>query len=322
MLRVAILSDVHYASAEEQARGNDYEYRELENPILRLLLKIHRRHFWLQEPLNKNYLLDKFLQDVVEADKVVAVGDYSCNSAFVGVSDPAACESARQCLAKLRVRFGTRLHPCFGDHELGKFALVGKRGGMRLESWRRARNELQLEPLWRVQLGRYVLMGVASPLIILPRMTSEVLPDERAEWEALRARHMAEIREAFGGLPPEARVLLFCHDPTALSFLWREETVRSRLGQVDHTIIGHLHSNLIWRLSRVLAGMPVLRFVGHSAHRLSMALHDAKCWRHFNVRLCPSIAGIELLKDGGYLTLELDPEARLPSRFAVHRLAR
>jgi hypothetical protein len=40
------------------------------------------------------------------------------------------------------------------------------------------------------------------------------------------------------------------------------------------------------------------------------------------VRLCPSLAGIELLKDGGYLTAELDPEARSPLRVHRHRLPR
>jgi hypothetical protein len=30
------------------------------------------------------------------------------------------------------------------------------------------------------------------------------------------------------------------------------------------------------------------------------------------------LAGIELLKDGGYCTIELDPEARHPARFRFH----
>ena len=40
----------------------------------------------------------------------------------------------------------------------------------------------------------------------------------------------------------------------------------------------------------------------------------------FRVRLRPSLAGIELLKDGGVLTAELDPEAQQPARFHFHRL--
>ncbi len=319
---LGILSDIHYASAAEQARGNDYEYRGLKNPLMRLLLRIHRRHFWLREPLNKNYLLDRFLVEKVTMDEVVAVGDYSCNSAFVGVSDTAACESARECLAKLRNKFGNRFHACFGDHELGKFSLLGRRGGMRLESWRRARQDLGLKPFWQAVIGQYVLMGVTSTLIELPMLISEMLPAERAEWEQLRSAHLREIRSAFAALPANARVLLFCHDPTALWFLWQEEVVRTRLGQIENTIIGHLHSGLIWSMSKVLAGIPVIHFLGHSARRLSRALREAKYWRPFNVRLCPSLAGIELLKDGGYVTAELDLECQRPSQFRVHRLPR
>ena len=112
----------------------------------------------------------------------------------------------------------------------------------------------------------------------------------------------------------------FCHDPTALPFLWREEAIRPRLPQIEHTIIGHLHTNLVLWNSRLLAGMPPIRFLGHTVRRLSTALHEASHWRPFHVRLCPALAGIELLKDGGYCTIELDPEARRPARFRFHPL--
>jgi hypothetical protein len=114
--------------------------------------------------------------------------------------------------------------------------------------------------------------------------------------------------------------LIFCHDPTALPFLWREEAIRSRLPQIEHTIIGHLHTNLVLWNSRLLAGMPPIRCLGHTVRRLSTALHEARLWRPFHVRLCPALAGIELLKDGGFCTIELDPEARHPACFRFHRL--
>ncbi len=117
-------------------------------------------------------------------------------------------------------------------------------------------------------------------------------------------------------------MLLFCHDPTALPFLWREEAVRARLPQVEQTIVGHLHSNLVLWKSRLLAGMPAIGFLGHTVKRLSYALNEARHWRPFHVRLCPALAGIELLKDGGYYAAELDPEARRPARFEFHRMPR
>jgi 3',5'-cyclic AMP phosphodiesterase CpdA len=320
--RIAILSDIHYAGAAEQARGDDYEYIGLTNPGLRLLFKSYRHFIWLRHPLRQNHRLDKFIADAGRPDHVIANGDYSCDSTFIGVSDDAAFQSARECLEKLRRQFAPNFHAVFGDHELGKLNLFGGRGGMRLASFERARRELELPPLWRLEIGNYLLLGVVSSLIALPFFEPDTLPAERPEWQQLREQHLAEIRAAFASLKPSQRVVLFCHDPTALPFLWREEIVRANISQVEHTIIGHLHSNLILWKSRLLAGMPRVRFLGHSAQRFSAALSEARHWRPFHVKLCPALAGIQLLKDGGYLTMELDPDAREPAKFQFHSLAR
>src|SRR5438128_8359539 len=101
---LGILSDIHYAGAAEQARGNDYEWRGIANPLLRLLVRMHRRHLWLRDPLNQNYLLDRFLDKVGKLDYLIANGDYSCNTASLGLSDDPALESARECLKKLKRR--------------------------------------------------------------------------------------------------------------------------------------------------------------------------------------------------------------------------
>jgi hypothetical protein len=319
---LGILSDIHYAGPAEQARGHDYELRGIAHPLTRALAGFFRHYIWLREPLHKSHLLDQFLEQGAAFDYVIANGDYSCNSAFVGVSDDAACQSARECLDKLRQRFGATLRANYGDHELGKISMFGGQGGMRLASWRRAREELGLAPFWQIEIGRYVLMGFVSSLVALPVFEAEMLPAERPEWERLRAEHLGEIRRAFAALQSGQRVLLFCHDPTALPFLWREETVRTRLPQIEQTIIGHLHSNLVLWKSRWLAGMPPIRFLGHTVQRMSTALSEGRRWRPFHVRLCPALAGIELLKDGGYCTVELDPEACQPARFRFHRLHR
>jgi len=319
---LGILSDIHYAGLAEQARGNDYELRSIANPMVRALAGFFRHFIWLRKPLRKNHLLDQFLEQGDSFDYVIANGDYSCNTAFVGVSDDAACQSAHECLDKLRQRFGANVSANYGDHELGKISMFGGNGGMRLASWRRAQEELGLQPFWRIEIGRYVLLGVVSSLVALPVFETDTLPGERLEWERLRREHLAEIRGAFDALRPGQRVLLFCHDPTALPFLRREEAVRARLLQIEQTVIGHLHSNLVLWKSRLLAGMPPVRFLGHTVRRLSTALSEARYWHPFHVRLCPSLAGIELLKDGGYCTLELDPEASHPARFRFHRLHR
>ena len=61
---VGIVSDIHYAGPAEQARGNDYEFRGIPNPLLRLLVRMHRHYIWMREPLQQNYLLDRFLESV------------------------------------------------------------------------------------------------------------------------------------------------------------------------------------------------------------------------------------------------------------------
>ena len=320
--RLAILSDVHYAGAAEQARGNDYELQVVSKPVLRYCVYLYRRFFWMHRPLHQNYLLDRFLEQSGAWDYVIANGDFSCDTGFVGVSDEAVYQSVRECLSKLRGRFGNRLLVTYGDHELGKCSIFGRHGGMRLASWNRARKDLELQPFWQVSMGKYVLMGVVSSLVALPVFEADTLPSERAEWQRLRVEHLAEICAAFAELNSDQRVLLFCHDPTALPFLWREPQIQSKLGQIEQTIIGHLHSNLILWKSRCLAGIPRIHFLGHTAKRLSTALQEARYWRPFHLRLCPALAGIELLKDGGYLTADLDPNQARPARFQKHRLRR
>jgi hypothetical protein len=316
---VLVVSDIHHAGDAEMQRGW-HETRIIANPVLRLAVRLYRHFIWRRDPFSQNHLLDDFLRVAGDPDLVVANGDYSCDTAFVGVCDDATFQSAQECLGKLRRRFPANLQPTIGDHELGKESLFGGHGGLRLSSWHRALEGLGLPPFWRIEIGDYTLLGVTSSLIALPVYQPETLIEERKQWLELRASHLAEIREAFASLKPRQRVLLFCHDPTALPFLWREEEVRLKLGQVEHTIIGHLHSNLFFWKSRVLAGMPAIGFLGNSIRRMSTALKDARYWKPFNVKLCPALAGIELLNDGGYCEFLIDEKASHPARFYFHPL--
>src|SRR5436190_19952997 len=195
--RIGIVSDIHYAGPAERARGNDYEIRLVQNPLVRLLLKFHRRFLWLRDPLDQNYLLDRFLEQASNFDQLIANGDYSCNTAFIGAADQAARESALECLGKLREKFQGRLQLTVGDHELGKKSFVGGHGGMRFESWRRLGADLGLPGFWRMEFGRYVFIGVVSSLVAFPIYEADTLPEERTEWEKLRANHLIEIRRAF-----------------------------------------------------------------------------------------------------------------------------
>ena len=319
---VAILSDIHHAGPIERDRGEDFEFRTIANPLLRLVARAYRHLIWMRHPLDQGRQLDRFLAEIGPVDYLVANGDYACDTAFGGVSDPGSGQSAQECIGKLRAKFGDRARFTFGDHELGKLTLFGGKGGMRLASWHSATQQLSLQPFWKLALGRYLLMGVASPLIALPAMQADVPPAEMPEWQSLRATHLADIRNAFDALQPDQRVILFCHDPTALPFLWREDAVRRRLPQLEQTIIGHLHTRLIVWKSRMLSGIPPIRFLGRNVSRFSAALHEAHHWWPFNVRLCPALSGTELLNDGGYYTMQIDPTASRPAQFTFHPLPR
>ena len=318
---VLIVSDIHYASRAEQLR-HDHETEVIFNPFLRLLIKLFRHYIWLRAPMEKNHLLDQFIQRAGRPDWVVANGDYSCDSAFLGVSDDAAFASAQQCLGKLRNAFEPNFRAVFGDHELGKKNFFGDRGGLRLAGFHRAEKELGIDPFWKLELGNYVLFGVVSSLIALPVFESDILPEEFAEWTWLREIHLGKIRDAFAHLRPEQRVILFCHDPSALPFLWEDRVVREKISQLEQTIIGHLHSPAILWKSRLLAGIPPIRFLGITIKRTTTALNRARHWQKFHVRLCPSLAGMELLKDGGFLRVDLDLTAQTPARFERHRIQR
>lgn len=289
-------------------------------PLRRWLVRQYRRWLWLHDPFAHNHLLDDFLAQAADAGWVIANGDYSCDTAFVGVTDDAAFESADLCLTKLRSHFPHRLRLTIGDHEIGKKMLAADAGGLRLASFRRAREELKLEPFWQLELDRYVLMGITSTLVALPVFESETLAEELPEWHDLRAQHLEQVRRAFQSLQPAQKVLLFCHDPTALPFLARDEVVRSRLSQLERTIIGHLHSPVVLKQALRLSGLPTIGFLGHTPLRLSKALREARQWEPFRLALCPSPAGIQLRKDGGYLTVELDPDGSRPAQILYHPL--
>lgn len=318
---IGILSDVHYACEAERRRGRT-ELAAVRNPILRLGTLAFRHFFWQRDPFANNVLLDRALEAVEGCNLVVANGDFSCDTAFVGVGDDAAYASARECLEKMRNAIGDRLRVVLGDHELGKMSLFGGQGGMRLASWERARSDLEIDPFWHLPLGRYVLVGVASSILALPVYENETKPEERSLWSRLREIYLRELAGFFAGLHPAQQVVLFCHDPTALPFLRDIAEVRSRMDQIEMTVIGHLHTPVIYWLGRALAGMPPVDFLGNSVRRMSTALHRADCWSEFKLRLCPSLAGSQMLPDGGVGILELDMEGDLPIRFRVRRVSR
>jgi len=318
-MRLLVVSDPHWAGPAEQARRG-YESRAIPHPLQRAMATAWRRGFWLADPLAHNDKLDRILALNPDPDLVVANGDYSVDSAFVGISDDACCDSAERCLASLRATYGDRLLAVPGDHELGKHSLFGGVGGPRFESWRRLGSRLSLPAWWQRDIGRHRLIGVPSTLVALPAFESELLPEEASAWWAERERVLPEIANAVDSAGPDRRIVLFCHDPTALPFLEAIPEIRARLPQWEATIIGHLHSPAIARLARTLAGMPAIHGLGSTVRRCSSALNRARAWERFRVVLCPSPTGSQALKDGGWLTADWDPASGDPIAWQRHRL--
>ena len=316
-LKLLVVSDIHYAGPTERSREG-YEASTSNSPLQRAFLQLYRDNLWLKDPLGHNHFLDWFFEMCGEADLVVANGDYSCDSGFIGLADDAAFESAEICLNKLREHFGNKLIEIYGDHELGKKSLVGNVGGLRIESFHRCRDRLALKPFWKIQRGLYVFLGVTSTLIALDAMLPEALPEEREEWLSLRDEHVAEIDRVFRNLKKGQKVILFCHDPTALPFLAKIPSVRTQWGRIEQTVLGHLHSNFILNTAHRLAGIPPVNFAGFTIRRITRALGKARTWDPFKVILCPSPTGIQLFKDGGFLTVELHPDEPQPLDWQLH----
>jgi hypothetical protein len=302
-----VVSDIHRAGLAEQARRG-FDARVVGNPFLRTFQRLYRRHVWMADPMSHNDKLEEILRRVPGPDRVVANGDFTLDTGFVGVSDDAAMESAAEALDLLRQAYGDRVRAVMGDHEIGKKSFMGGAGGVRRASLERAETGLGIPRLWRETVGEWLWIGMTSTLAAWPVFRAETPEEEHAWWEVNHAEHLSGI-DAFFRESGSRRILLFCHDPTALPFLSRLPGVRQALPRLEATVIGHLHTPLVLGVGRALAGMPRVEFAGYTVRRISAALREARCWKGFRVVLCPSPPGIQLLKDGGYLTADWPPES-------------
>jgi len=302
---ILVISDIHYASDPELARGPDHELDGISSASKRKLLGLIRRHVWIGNPFLSRTLLKQILSQPLECDLVVALGDYGLDPEYMGVADPIVYSNVSECLNLLRSHFGEKFVGLIGDHELGKRNVTGEIGCMNLKSWHISVTDLGLKPFWVLRISPWIFIGITSSLIALPNLMGDVIRTELPEWENLRKKHVDQIRQAFINAPSDHKIILFCHDPTALGFLWEDDIVRARLPNVALTIVGHLHSRAILTQSKILAGIPPLKFLGHTINRYSHALHLAKRWWDFKVNICPAPFGLKLLRDGGYLIVKL-----------------
>lgn len=317
--RILVITDIHYACDLERARG-DYESRTVANPLLKFLLKQYRYFLWRRDPFGWNHYVERFIERAGEADLIIGNGDYCCDSAFIGVADDPSMTSAKQCVGKLRDAFGDRFIGIIGDHDIGKKSMFGGFGGMHLKSWDRCLGELNLNAFFQVEFGRHVLIGLNSTLIGLPSNLADCSPADLSAWELKRNAHLETLRVTLGKLRKDQRLLFFMHDPSALPHLAKLDWVKEHFPRLDGTFVGHLHSEVIIKISQVLAGMPRIHGLGHTALKMSTALQKAREWRPFKVQLVPAPGGIQVCRRGGFGEILIPVNGQNPVGFKVHSL--
>lgn len=326
-MQLAVISDIHLVGPAELALANaSYgDLRRHPDPLARVwrrgLYRVRRR-FWNGHLKWRHTAFLRALDEVAgrKPDWVVANGDYGGDLGGVGLSHQATLDSASVVVEMIRSRFPERSRFVFGDHDLGKYSTLLREGGIRLNSLDVGERQLQIPSFWHEVDEEFHLIGVNSSLFTLDLFLPEALTEEIPEWHRRRAEHIELVTRAFHELPTRGRVILFCHDPSALTALSQLPIIRRRLPQIELTVIGHLHSPTLLRLTRYAARFsrwkpryPVARIVAHG-------LAGARYWNEFHPVVCPSTFGTGHHVAGGILLVRRGARGQLEAlRVPVHR---
>lgn len=326
-MKLAVLSDIHVLGPTELARANaSYVELGLDAPPIQRRLRRGlyrvRRRLWNGHLEWRHTAFMRALEAVADFDPewIVANGDYGGDYGGTGLSNAATLDSAMIVINLIRERFPARSRFVFGDHDLGKYSTVLREGGIRLGSLEAGEKKLGIPSFWHERDEDFHLIGLNSSLFTLDMFLPEALADEIPEWKRRREEHIEHVRHAFDGLPRKARVILFCHDPSALTALRQVPEIQARVSQVELSVIGHLHSpTLLWlaryaaRLGKWKPKYPVARIVAHG-------LAGVSNWEVFNPVVCPSTFGAGHHVAGGLLFIERDAKGELVvRRRRVHR---
>jgi hypothetical protein len=112
------------------------------------------------------------------------------------------------------------------------------------------------------------------------------------------------LAEHFAAMQPQDRIIIFCHDPSALGVLAALPDVHDRVDQVECTVVGHLHTPLLLGVTRMMRHLPVLKTDYPIARIVSHGAQNAKDWKRFNPVVCPSTYGVGTHISGGVLFIE------------------
>ena len=318
-MKVAVMSDLHVMGpgeeeqSQESARGLGHEDHPIRRRFRRGLNRVRDR-FWHWDPDSRHSCFMHALEmvDEFQPDWVILNGDYGGDHEGVGLSDDHTFESAALVVNTVRDVFEDRARFLFGDHDIGKYNTNRRRGGIRLLSLNRGELELGIESFWQIDLAAFHMIGVNSSLLTLDMFLPEALDDEVMVWERLRDDHLRQVAEAFDRLPAQARIVLFCHDPSALSRLAELPEVQRRQSQILRTVVGHLHTPSLMTFNRLLRYLPVLPAPNYPLARIvSHGAQGARAWKAFRPEVCPSTYGVGNHVAGGVLFLEGNGEGEL-----------
>lgn len=319
-MRLAVMSDVHVMGAgeEELSEASARALGQDDHPVrarMRRLLNGVRNRFWHWDSQSRQTCFLHALEiiDEHQPDLVILNGDYGGDHEGVGLSDDHTYDSAALVIGMVRDIFPDRCRFLFGDHDLGKYNTLRGRGGIRLTSLHRGEDLLGIESFWEERVDRFHLMGINSSLLTLALFKPEALPEEWEAWQHLRTRHLRQIEDAFDALPADARVILFCHDPSALSEAAGLPAVGRRRSQIVRTIVGHVHTPMLLHLNRFLRHLPIMKTSYPIARIVSQGAQGSRAWKQFRPLVCPSTYGVGNHISGGVLLLNGDDAFRISS---------
>ncbi len=320
-MRLAVISDIHVLGPSEHERARELtrdlaRQHGLVRGVWRRFLHGARNRFWNWRPESRRACFMKALEDMQNwhPDWVIANGDYGGDAEGIGLSHEKTYESAAGVITLMREVFPDRCHFIFGDHDIGKYSTAMRQGGIRLASMDVGEQRLGIRSFWHEQAGSFDLIGINSSLITLDHFLPEALTEEIPEWRRRREEHESRVTETFAALDTNARVILFCHDPSALGILAHNPAIRDKLPQIELTVLGHLHEprllSLIQRLPRLpdwTPRYPVARIIREG-------LRSADTWSLFNPIVCPSPFGTGHHLSGGLLYIEETADRKLVTR--------
>lgn len=306
------MSDLHVMGPGEEASSLEsvLALGEGDHPLRRRVrrgMNRVRNRFWHWDPKSRMACFHHALEMVADyhPDWLVLNGDYGGDHEGVGLSDEHTFASAAMVIGMVRETFPHRTRFVFGDHDIGKYNTIRRRGGIRLLSLRRGEDDLGIESFWHIEHDSHHLIGVNSSLLTLGLFLPEALEDEVQDWRRLRDEHLARVTEVFEGLPAPARIILFCHDPSALAVLGAVPEVRRRQSQILRTVVGHLHTPGLLALNRVVGRLPAPPANAYPIARIvSEGARGARAWKAFHPVVCPSTYGVGNHIAGGVLFME------------------